>query len=157
MITLIAAINHNNLLGKDNDMPWHVPEDLKHFKRETLNKAVLMGRKTYDSIPSVLKNRTIYVLTTQECLSKMASNVFIIHELEPLLDDFKDSQEELMVAGGASIFKQTLPFADKIILSLIDDNQQGDVYFPEFSLDEFKLTKTTNMETFTIKEYLRVQ
>lgn len=157
MITLIAAVNHNNLLGKDNSMPWHVPEDLAHFKEKTIHKAVLMGRKTYDSLPKVLADRTIYVLSTQPSLSKMADNVILIHELDTLVEKYRSSEEELMVAGGATIYKQTLPYASKIILSYIDDHQDGDVYFPQFSTDEFKLKQTIQKETFTIKEYKRIQ
>jgi dihydrofolate reductase len=153
MITLIAAVNHNNLLGKDNSMPWHVAEDLAHFKAKTLHKAVLMGRKTFDSLPKVLPDRTIYVLSSQASLDKMADNVILIHQIEPILAKYQHSSEELMVAGGASIYQQALPYCQKIILSLIDDYQHGDVYFPEFSKDEFKLEKTIYKDTFTIKEY----
>lgn len=156
MITLIAAINHNNLLGKDNTMPWYVPADLVHFKEQTLHKAVLMGRRTFDSLPIVLKDRTIYVLSTQKKLSKTADNVVLIHEIQSLIETYKSSKEELMVAGGATLYKQMLPYAHKIILSFIDDYQQGDVYFPQFSKEEFKLEKTIIKETFTIKEYKRI-
>lgn len=153
MITLIAAVNHNNLLGKDNSMPWHVAEDLAHFKEETLHKAVLMGRKTFDSLPKVLPDRTIYVLSSQASLDKMADNVILIHQIGPILTKYQNSSEELMVAGGASIYKQALPYCQKITLSLIDDYQHGDVYFPEFSKDKFKLEKTIYKDTFIIKEY----
>jgi dihydrofolate reductase len=157
MITLIAAINHNNLLGKDNDMPWHVPEDLNHFKAETLHKVVLMGRKTYQSLPGVLKNRKIYVLTASDTLDNIQEDVTIIHDLEAFITKFIGVPKELMVAGGASIYKQVLPYADKIVLSLIDDYQHGDVYFPTFTEEEFKLENTIINDTFTVKEYKRIR
>jgi dihydrofolate reductase len=86
MITLIAAVNHNMLLGKDNKMPWHIKEDLVFFKEQTINKTVLMGRKTFESIKGVLPNRTIYVLTSQTTLSKQTDRVHLIHDVKPLIE-----------------------------------------------------------------------
>lgn len=154
MITLIAAVNKNMLLGKDNTMPWHVKEDLQYFKKQTLHKDVLMGRKTYESLPGHLKDRTLYVLTKQEDYELLVDNVHVIHDIEPFIARFKGSEQELMVAGGGSIYEQFIRVADRILLSIIDDDQHGDVYFPEIP-NNFKLNSIQNKGTFIVREYVR--
>lgn len=155
MITLIAAINHNNLLGKDNTMPWYVKEDLQHFKQATLHKDVLMGRKTYESLPVHLNDRNLFVLTNQTRLSNLHENVTIIHDLKTFINKYIKTSNELMVAGGASIYEQVLPYADRLVLSLIDDHQHGDAYFPTFSSEEFMVRQVIEHPTFIVKEYTR--
>lgn len=155
MITLIAAVNHNMLLGKDNNMPWHVKEDLQFFKQQTLHKHVLMGRKTFESLPSVLKDRTIYLLTTNKDFQVIASNVHLVFDINQLIERFKQSKDTLMVAGGGEIYKQMMPYAQTILLSKIDDHQHGDVYFPSIDLKVFKKTKTIEFEQFSVEEYQR--
>ena len=155
MITLIAAVNHNMLLGKDNNMPWHVKEDLQFFKQQTLHKYVLMGRKTFESLPSVLKDRTIYLLTNNKDYQVIASNVHLIFDINQLIERFKQSKDTLMVAGGGEIYKQMMPYAQTILLSKIDDHQHGDVYFPSIDLKVFKKTKTIEFEQFSVEEYQR--
>ncbi len=155
MITLIAAINHNMLLGKDNKMPWHIKEDLKFFKEQTIFKTLLMGRKTFESIDGVLKDRTIYVLTSLTQLSKVDDRVHLIHDVSPLIEQFKDSDQELMVAGGGMIYRLMMPHAHKIILSIIDDHQQGDVYFPTIDFKVFYQFQELKKEGFKVIEYRR--
>ncbi|NLA78517.1 MAG: dihydrofolate reductase [Erysipelothrix sp.] len=154
MITLIAAVNHNMLLGKDNDLPWHVKEDLQHFKAQTLHKSVLMGRKTFESLPTSLKDRTIYVLTNQLNYEVKLADVHVIHDVSALIAQYQDGKEELMVAGGGVVFELMMPYTSKILLSIIDDNQHGDVYFPQIPAD-FHLNAIQNMGTFVLREYRR--
>ncbi len=157
MITLIAAVNNNMLLGKEGRMPWHIPEDLAFFKEKTIHKTVLMGRRTFDSIPKILQDRDIYVLTSSNKLSKSASNVTIIHHVEPLIEHYTSSDDELMVAGGGVVYRLMMPYADKIYLSVIDDDQHGDVYFPSIALDEFEIVQILEKKCFKIFEYRRIR
>jgi dihydrofolate reductase len=155
MITLIAAVNHNMLLGKDNKMPWHIKEDLVFFKEQTINKTVLMGRKTFESIKGVLPNRTIYVLTSQTTLSKQTDRVHLIHDVKPLIEQFKQSTQELMVAGGGMVYRLLMPYANRILLSVIDDDQHGDVYFPTIDMTVFYEYQRIDYDTFEVIEYRR--
>jgi dihydrofolate reductase len=155
MITLIAAVNHNMLLGKDNKMPWHIKEDLVFFKEQTINKTVLMGRKTFESIKGILPDRTIYVLTSHPQLSKKADRVHIIHDVTPLIEQFKQSSQDLMVAGGGMVYRLMLPHADRILLSVIDDDQHGDVYFPTIDMTLFYEYQRVNYVFFEVVEYRR--
>lgn len=155
MITLIAAVNHNMLLGKDNKMPWHIKEDLLFFKEQTINKTVLMGRKTFESIKGILPDRTIYVLTSQTSLSKQSDRVHLISDVNPLIEQFKQSNQELMVAGGGMVYRLLMPHAERIILSVIDDHQHGDVYFPTINVTEFYEYQRLKFDTFDVIEYRR--
>lgn len=155
MITLIAAVNKHMLLGKDNNMPWHVKEDLRYFKCQTLHKELLMGRKTFESLPTILKDRTIYVLTKQRDYVVEADNVHVIHTIEPLIDAYLHSEKELMVAGGGMVYSLMMPYAHKLLISVIDDDQHGDVYFPNIDQKQFTLKQIIDMKTFSLREYVR--
>jgi dihydrofolate reductase len=155
MITLIAAVNHNMLLGKDNKIPWHVKDDLEFFKQQTLHKTVLMGRKTFESLPKKLKDRKIFVLTNQHNYRIEDNNCTVVFDVSDVIDHFKDSQEELMVAGGGMVYQLMMPHSHKILLSVIDDYQHGDVYFPSINACDFALINKTYMDTFTVLEYQR--
>lgn len=132
MISLIFAIDKNNLIGKDNDLPWYYPEDLKYFKNVTLNKKVIMGERTFASIVNrinkPLPNRISIVAT----LSKEFSydNVIVIHDLISYLKEIKDSDEEYFVIGGKTIYELSLPYADKLYITHINKEYEGNVYFP---------------------------
>lgn len=155
MITLIAAVNHHMLLGKDKNIPWHVPEDLMFFKKQTMNKTLLMGRKTFESLPKKLEGRKIFVLTNQHNYRIEDEDCAVIFDVNDLIMEYDLSNEELMVAGGGSIYQLMLPYADKIILSVIDDYQHGDVYFPIIKPNEFEKINRIDFETFYVLEYQR--
>jgi|SRR5690554_3958787 len=155
MITLIAAVNHNFLLGKDNNIPWHVQGDLAYFKEQTMHKTLLMGRKTYESLPKKLKGRKIFVLTKQRNYRVEDEDVSVIHDVSDLIKTYKQSDKELMVAGGGLIYELMMPFADKLLLSIIDDHQQGDVYFPAIDPSQFECVDEINKESFVVLEYKR--
>lgn len=155
MITLIGAVNHNMLLGKDNKIPWHVKDDLMFFKQQTLFKTVLMGRKTFESLPKKLKDRKIFVLTNQRTYTIEDKDCTVIFDINDVIEQFKDSDKELMVAGGGMVYELMMPHAHKILLSVIDDYQHGDVYFPTINPDDFALINKTEMDTFTVLEYQR--
>ena len=128
-INLIAAMANNRTIGRDNRMPWHLPADLKHFKAITLNHPVIMGRKTYQSIGKALPSRRNIVISRDTSLQLDDAEVF--HDLHRALDACADSAE-IMIIGGANIYEQMLPRADRLYLTFIDLDVQGDTFFPDW-------------------------
>jgi dihydrofolate reductase len=129
MISMIAAHDRNRLIGRDNDMPWHLPADLAFFKKTTMGHPVLMGRKTYESIGRPLPGRRNLVLTTDETYE--APGCTVIHSLDELGALNLPADEEVFVIGGAQIYRALLPVADRLYLTEIDAAFEGDTYFPE--------------------------
>lgn len=133
--TIIAAIGKNRELGKENDLIWHLPNDLKFFKQVTSNHSIIMGRKTFESLPRMLPNRKHIVLTTSE---NLPSEVEVYKELKQLLERYKDTTEEIFIIGGASIYSQFLEHSDKLYLTEIDEeDKDADVFFPEFDKSNY--------------------
>ncbi len=133
-ISLIAAMAHHRVIGKNNQLPWHLPADLKHFKMITTGKPIIMGRKTYESIGKPLPNRQNIVLTTHRDWS--ASGVTAVNSWEQALLAC-DSASEVMVIGGAQLYEQTLAVATHLYLTLIDAEIEGDAFFPEWNHSEW--------------------
>ncbi len=128
--SIIAAIGKNNELGKDNGLIWHLPNDLKFFKEVTTGKTIIMGRRTFESLPRMLPNRKHVVLSSS---NDFPDGVLVFHSLEEILDYFKDFNEELFVIGGASIYKLFLEYASCLYLTEIDKEcSEADAYFPKF-------------------------
>ncbi len=135
-ITLIAAIGKNNELGKDNKLLWHLKEDLKFFKEQTIGKEVILGRKTLESLPKLLPKRKHLVLTHQNLEENEQLQVF--HSIEELQKYLQDKDEEVVVIGGAKIYQEFLPKANKLILTEIDASKEADTYFPTFNKEEWQ-------------------
>ncbi len=135
-ITLIAAIGKNNELGKDNKLLWHLPEDLKFFKEQTIGKEVILGRKTLESLPKLLPKRKHLVLTHQSLEENEQLQVF--HSIEELQKYLENKDEEVVVIGGAKIYQEFLPKANKLILTEINDNKEADAFFPTFNKEEWQ-------------------
>ncbi len=138
IISLIAAMSKNRVIGKNNSIPWKLPEDMRHFKRLTLGKTVVMGRKTFESIGKPLPKRVNIVITRDR--SYMAKGCFVVNSVKDALKIPKDG-EEVMVIGGSEIYRQFLPFANVIYLTIIEKNFDGDSFFPEISRNEWKEIK----------------
>lgn len=134
-ITLIAAIGLNNELGKDNDLIWSIPEDLKFFKEQTLNKHIVMGMNTYLSLPKKLNDRKYIVLTSKE--RQLGDDIVVCRSVSELLDYISTIDSEIMVIGGASIYNQMIDYANRILLTEIDATKEADVYFPKFNQDDW--------------------
>lgn len=133
--SIIAAIGKNRELGKNNNLIWHLPNDLKFFKEVTSNHTIIMGRKTFDSLPRMLPNRKHIVLTSSE---NLPNEVEVYKELKQLLEQYKDSTEEIFIIGGASIYSQFLEHSDKLYLTEIDEEEKSaDVFFPEFNKSNY--------------------
>ncbi|MGY5797649.1 type 3 dihydrofolate reductase [Rheinheimera faecalis] len=128
-IAMIAAMANNRVIGKDNQMPWHLPADLKHFKKVTLGKPVIMGRKTYQSIGKALPGRRNIVISRQSgALSTDADWVQSIEQALALVQH----EAEVMIIGGAEIYRQVLPLADTLYITDIDLTVEGDAFFPDY-------------------------
>lgn len=141
MIALIAAIGKNRELGKDNKLLWHIPEDLKRFKNLTHGKAVIMGRKTFESLPKKnrpLPNRVNVVITHNRTWAY--PNVLIFYSLEEAIKKLKKQYQEIFIIGGASIYRQAMKYVNRIYLTIVDKEfPQADVFFPDYS--GFKIIK----------------
>lgn len=127
MISLIACMDRNRVIGKDNQMPWHLPADLKHFKATTMGHPIVMGRKTYESIGKPLPGRTNIILTRDK--EFVAEGCQIMHSI----DDVLALEEDVFVTGGENIFKQFMSAAERMYLTVIDEEFDGDTYFPEIN------------------------
>ncbi len=135
--TLVAACDRNGLIGAKNDLPWYLPADLKIFKKNTLNKPILMGRKTCESLQKPLPKRVNWVLTRQQGYQR--DGFKIIHDWQQL-----QSKKEVMVIGGAKIFELLLPEADTMIITHIDAEFEGDTYFPEIDWSDWHIVHQTD-------------
>lgn len=148
MIILIAAMDQNGLIGKENGLPWpHLPKDMKRFKQITLNHSVVMGKKTFDTLVSPLPNRDNFVLTRSDWVPEKWMFCTWKTSLESILRMNKlDPEERIYVIGGADIYRQFLPHADKMELTHIHGTFRGDTYFPPYSTLEWKKIKTLSIE-----------
>ena|SRR5690554_486113 len=137
-ITLIAAAAENHAIGKNNQMLWHLPNDFKHFKQHTVNHSVVMGRKTYESIGKPLPDRRNIVVTRD--LNWAAEDVDVANSLDEVLTYCRD-EREIFIIGGANIYKQTLPLAQRVLLTRVHTSLAGDAFFPELPQTEWKKIK----------------
>ena len=141
MITIIAAIGKNNALGKDNQLLWRLPKDLKHFKSRTENHPVVMGRKTYESIGKALPNRTNIVVSRKD--NWFEENILIVSKLKEALKFAKKINENFFIIGGGEIYKQTMELADKLEITYVEEDFEADTFFPKIDL---KIWQKTNEE-----------
>ena len=135
-LTMIAAAAENNALGKDNDLIWHISEDLKRFKRLTTGHAIIMGRKTFESMPKALPNRTNIVLTKRK--DYQAQGAEVVHTVEDALDLVKEDVQPFIIGGG-QIYSLFMPLCDRIELTRVHHEFEADVYFPDIDLNEFEV------------------
>lgn len=134
-LSLIVAISENNAIGKNNQLLWHLPADLKHFKKITSGHPIIMGRKTYDSIGRPLPNRRNIVITRQNDLT--IKDVEVVGSLEAAVSLCK-AENEVFIIGGAEIYKHAIALANKIYLTTVHQNYDADVFFPELIADQWK-------------------
>ena len=153
-ITLIAAVGKNLELGKDNALIWSIPEDLKFFRDNTIGKTIVMGMNTLKSLPKLLPNRKHIVLTRRNV--ELDSSITVIHSIDELLRYLESLDEEVMVIGGAQIYSQMLEYANRILLTEINDSKDADVYFPEFFIDDWD-RKVISENKYQDLEYSHVE
>ena len=139
MLSIIVAIANKNVIGKDNKLIWHIPEDLKHFKEITTGHKIIMGRKTFESLGKPLPNRKHIILCNDMEMNIDDENIEVLEDISKL-DKYIESDEECFVIGGATIYKLLMPYSNKMYITKIDQDFEGDVYFPEISEEEWKIT-----------------
>ena len=135
-LTLIAAAGENNELGKNNDLVWHLPDDFKRFKNITSGHHIIMGRKTFDSFPQPLPNRTHVVITRQENYKK--PGIIVVHSLERAIELTKDDPQAFVIGGG-EIYKMALDAAHRIELTRVHGKFEADTFFPEIDESQWKI------------------
>ncbi len=178
MIAAVAAMSLNRVIGKDNQLPWHIPEDLKFFKTQTSGKIMILGRKTFESIGKPLPKRFHIVITRNADYKYEHPAVKVVGSFKEAVELAKSMlrsqttsvqvdgsaaapvyvDSEIIVAGGGEIYKQSLPFLDRIYLTVIDQEVEGDAFFPEFDPNQFKLVKRddrTEPVSFSFRVYDR--
>ena len=133
-LSIIVAMDDNQLIGKDNALPWHLPADLGYFKKTTTGKTVLMGRKTYESIGRPLPNRRNVIVSRNN--EFQAEGCEVVDSIDAALELAKND-DEVMVMGGASFYEQMLPNADRLYITKIEGEFEGDAHFPNFDRSEF--------------------
>lgn len=137
MISFVVAMDKNRVIGKDNDLPWHLPEDLKFFKRVTMGHPIVMGRKTHESIGRVLPGRENIIVTRDK--HYLSDGCTVLHSINEVKGLERENGEEIFVIGGAEIFKELFPMADRLYITHIDEEFEGDTYFPLFSENDWEL------------------
>lgn len=158
MITMMVAHDINKVIGKDGALPWHLPEDLKLFKERTLNKTVIMGRATYESIVRSLgkplpKRHNIVI---SKSLTEVPEGVEVSADVLGVLSRFLNTKEEAVVIGGAKIYQQCLPFVDYLYVSLVKQAYEGDTYFPDYDNQfEYEEINRESYEAFDFITYKR--
>ncbi len=150
-LTLIAAAGENDAIGKDNKLVWHLSDDLKRFKSLTLDHCIIMGRKTFESFTKPLPNRTHIIITRQHDYS-VPNGVIVVHNIEDALDAAKNDTQPFIVGGG-EIYKEAMPYADKIELTRVHERFDADTYFPKIDSTEWKETENKLHQTDANHKY----
>ena len=156
-LAIIAAVAKNNVIGKSNSLPWYLPEDLKRFRQLTTGKTVLMGRKTFESVINKLgkplPNRKNVVITSQADYS-VPEGVIVYNDLNKALNELKN--DEVLISGGAKIYEQTIGLVNKLYITHINREVDGDVLFPKIDLNKWKKISEEKHDGFSFVEYERI-
>ena len=137
MISIIVAKTIKNYIGKDNKLLFHISEDLKRFKEITNGHKIIMGRKTFESLPKVLDNREHIIITRDKNYKVNSNRIEIINNIEEIVEKYQNSNEEVFVIGGGEIYKQLLPYTNKLYLTIIESDIEGDTKFPLLNINDW--------------------
>lgn len=135
-LTQIAAIGKNRELGKDNQLIWHLPQDLKFFKAQTKGHTIVMGRKTFESLPGLLPSRHHIVISRTHPV--VPETVEVFSSIEDFIESYKDKEEEIFVIGGATIYQQMLPYCQRLLLTEIDQSYEADAFYPVLDQNKYE-------------------
>ena len=152
MVSFSVAIDPNKGLGIKGSLPWHIKEELQVFKTNTMDKHILMGQTTYDNLPGKLPGRKIIVVSIDPNYCK--ENVTVIHDLIEFLEKHQNDEEEYIVCGGASIYRQAYEYASKAYVSFIKKEYEVDTKFEVFNLNDWTITKEVDHEEFIEREFI---
>jgi dihydrofolate reductase len=160
IITIIVAASENNVIGKNNDLIWRLPNDLKRFKELTSGHCIIMGRKTYESLPGILPNRKHIVLTRKH-KDEFPENISVVSNFEEALYEARNDLNPFIIGGG-EIYGSTIKFAGKIELTRVHENFDGDTYFPEINSDAWALINRVennsdekHLHNYTFETYIK--
>lgn len=154
---IIAAISKNGVIGKsDGHLPWHIPDEFKHFKETTFGFPILMGRKTFQALGKPLIGRENIVVSSNLNFNIDFENTYLVHTLE---EGFNKAQsfkkEKMFIIGGGTIYKQSINYADEMLLSFLNIEAEGEIYFPQFDENEWEKSIVKEHEVFTVYSYVR--
>lgn len=139
MISIIVAKTIKNYIGKDNKLLFHISEDLKRFKEITNGHKIIMGRKTFESLPKVLDNREHIIITRDKDYKVNSNKIEISNNIEEIVEKYQNSNEEVFVIGGGEIYKQLLPYTNKLYLTIIESDIEGDTKFPLLNINDWNV------------------
>lgn len=157
MISIIVAADENNVIGKDNDLIWHLPDDLKFFKEKTSGHAIIMGRRTFESVGKPLPKRTNIIITRDK--SFVQEGCIVVHSLEDALTEAAKTDEDPFIVGGEQIYRLALPVTDVVYLTRVHHEFEGDRHFPELGDEWLKVENVQHAVdekhaySFTFKTY----
>ena len=151
MFKIIVAHDPNHVIGNGPNIPWYIKEDFQHFKRTTLGHTLVMGSTTFKSIGKPLPNRKTIVINNTSDFDAMGEEVCT--DLNAVINKYKDSEEVVFVVGGASIYRQMIPYVNEMIISVVKKKYTGDIYFPEYEND-FETYEEVEYDEFVVK-YMR--
>lgn len=141
MLSIIVAVSENNIIGGNNTLLWRIPEDLGRFKDITMNHTIIMGRKTFESLPKVLPGRHHVVLTRDTTFTVDSKDVTIVHSLEEILENYANLEEEVFIIGGGELYNSTFPHCQTIYLTKVKKYfENGDTYFPDINYNDWDIT-----------------
>lgn len=159
--TIIAAIDENGTLGKDNDLVWHLPDDFKRFRQLTTGHKIIMGRKTFESFPKPLPNRHHIIITRNEAYQVEHPECTVVHTLDDALE-LASADPKAFVIGGGEIYKQALPYVQSMELTHVHGSFEGDAHFPEFDKHDWEVIAEVDhpaddrhSHSFTYRSYVR--
>ncbi len=156
MFTMILATDRNRALGLNNSLPWHVPEDLRHFREKTRNKTIVMGNSTFRGLKAPLKNRHTVVISRHIPVDYQENDLYsYCTDFDSYLIENRDSEEEIVICGGKSIYLKALPYVQRIYLSLIPGEHEADTWIRELDLSDFCLAEEEKKEDFVLQTYIR--
>ncbi len=151
LISLIAAMAKNRVIGRHGEIPWKIPGEQKIFKKITLGHAVIMGRKTFESLDQPIRGRTNIIVTRQT--DYRADGCIVVHDLPSAIKCCPAGEDEAFVCGGGQLYHEALPLADRIYLTVIPREIPGDTYFPDISLTEFRVRQSESIKAVGIEPY----
>lgn len=155
-ISIIAAVAKNGVIGKNNVMAWHLPEESALFAANTAGKPVIIGRRTFEGLPNALLGRHLIVLTHNESFTTGSSSIQVAHSIPEALKLAGQFKQEIMVAGGESIYQQFLPLSSKMYLSLLHNEYEGDAFFPGVRYSQWQKVQTTRYTDFSFITFEKI-
>ena len=150
-ISLIAAMAKNRVIGSQGDIPWKIPGEQRIFKKITLGHAVILGRKTFESLDQPLRDRTNIIVTRQK--DYRAQGCRVAHDLADAIECCPADEDEAFICGGGQLYHEALPLADRIYLTVIPREIPGDTYFPEVSSTEFRISQSRSIQAEGVEPY----